>query len=98
MALPHLVLLAFQLAGVAIPFLRGTAGSNANAFWILATAVVTLGISAASQIATLSAGFHVYLEWHVTLIESFVMLKGRICSRAASMLGKGIAVAIGFRL
>jgi len=98
MALPHLVLLAFQLAGVAIPFLRGTAGSIANAFWILATAVVTLGISAASQGATVIAVSHVHLDRPVTIMESFAGIKGRILYLALIMIGYGIGVGIGFIL
>ncbi|MGC2183081.1 MAG: hypothetical protein WA637_07375, partial [Terriglobales bacterium] len=47
-ALPHLVLLAFQLAGVVLQTERGfLLGPVVSALWLLGTAVVSLGATAA---------------------------------------------------
>jgi len=61
-ALPHLILLAFQLTGVALQTTSTLLGSMGGIFWFLATMVVTLGITAASQGATVIAVSEAHLE------------------------------------
>jgi hypothetical protein len=97
MALPHLVLLAFQLAGVAVQTWRGP-GSGASILWTLAILVLTLGVTAASQGATVIAVSHVHLERPTSIMESFAGIKGRILYLALIMIGYGIGVGVGFVL
>lgn len=94
-ALPHLVLLAFQLVGVGV---QRSIGPGWNILWFLATYVLTLGVTAASQGATVIAVSHVHLERPITIAESFAGIRGRIFSLAMIMIGYGIAVGIGFLL
>jgi len=94
-ALPHLVLLAFQLGDVAI---QRWMGVGAGLVWTLATYALTLGVTAASQGATVIAVSHVHLGRPATIAESFAGIKGRIFYLALIMIGYGIGVSIGFVL
>lgn len=94
-ALPHLVLLAFQLGDVGI---QRWMGVGAGLVWTLATYALTLGVTAASQGATVIAVSHVHLGRPVTIAESFAGIKGRIFYLALIMIGYGIGVGIGFLL
>jgi glycerophosphoryl diester phosphodiesterase family protein len=97
-ALPHLVLLAFQLIGVAIN--RGTtmAFTATGLVWLFATLVLYLGASAASQGATVVAVSKVHLGTDTSISEAFAGIKGRILYLALIMIGVGIGVSIGFVL
>lgn len=94
-ALPHLVLLAFQLGDVGI---QRWMGVGAGLVWTLATYALTLGVTAASQGATVIAVSHVHLGRPATIAESFAGIKGRIFYLALIMIGYGIGVGIGFVL
>jgi hypothetical protein len=98
MAVPHLVLLAFQLAGVALQTWRTSAGIAVSVLWTLATLVLTLGVSAASQGATVIAVSHLHLGRPASIMESFGAIKGRILYLALIMIGVGIGVGVGFIL
>jgi hypothetical protein len=95
MALPHLVLLAFQLAGVGVQRLEG---ATAGLLWTVGTYILTLGVTAAAQGATVIAVSRVHLDRPTSISESFAGIKGRIVSLALIMIGYGIAVGIGFLL
>jgi len=94
-ALPHLVLLAFQLGDIGM---QRWMGVGAGLVWTLATYALTLGVKAASQGATVIAVSHVHLGRPATIAESFAGIKGRIFYLALIMIGYGIGVGIGFLL
>ena len=98
-ALPYLVLLAFQLSGVA--FRLGSTSSALAAvsvFWTFATLIVNLGVYAASQGATVIAVSHLHLGRPVSIAESFAGIKGRILYIALIVIGYGIGIGVGFVL
>lgn len=97
-ALPYLVLLAFQLAGVA--FGLGTSATlvAVRLLWTLATLIVSLGVYAAFQGATVIAVSHLHLGRPVSIAESFAGIKGRILYIALIVIGYGIGVGVGFLL
>jgi len=97
-AVPHLVLLAFQLIGVAIGRGTTTAFTAMSLVWLLATMVLYLGASAASQGATVVAVSKVHLGTGTSISEAFAGIKGRILYLALIMIGVGIGVGIGFVL
>jgi hypothetical protein len=97
-ALPHLVLLAFQLAGVALQTERMISGVGVNILWGLAAALLTLGAVAASQGATVIAVSRVHLGQPTTIAESFAGIRGRILYLALIMIGYGIGVGVGLIL
>lgn len=97
-ALPHLVLLAFQFAGIGLRMSRGTASAAAGVAMMLATLVLTLGVTAASQGATVIAVSQTHLNRSTSIAESFAGIKGRILYLALIMIGYGIGVGIGFLL
>ena len=97
-AVPHLVLLAFQLIGVAIGRGTTTAFTAMSLVWLLATMVLYLGASAASQGATVAAVSKVHLGTDTSISEAFAGIKGRILYLALIMIGVGIGVGIGFVL
>ena len=78
-AIPHLIVLAFQLVGV--PMQSPTPGlSNilTTMFWGMGAAVLSLIASAASQAATVVAVSHVYLGRPATVSDSFDRVKHQI--------------------
>jgi Membrane domain of glycerophosphoryl diester phosphodiesterase len=97
-ALPNLAVLAFQLLQIAIA--RGrTAGFAAAGFvWLLATMILYLGASAASQGATVVAVSKVHLGGSSTISEAFSGIRGRILYLSLIMIGVGIGIGIGFIL
>jgi hypothetical protein len=97
-ALPHLVLLAFQLTGVALQAARTLTGPLASILWTLATLVVSLGVMAASQGATVVAVSHVHLGRPASIAESFAAIKGRVFYLALIMIGYWIGIGVGFAL
>src|ERR1700716_4013495 len=72
-ALPHLVLLAFQLIGVAIGRGMTTTFTAMGLVWLLATMVLYLGASAASQGATVVAVSKVHLGTGTSISEAFAV-------------------------
>jgi Membrane domain of glycerophosphoryl diester phosphodiesterase len=97
-ALPHLVLLAFQLAGVGLQVAGIVTGPLISGLWVLATLVITLGVAAASQGATVIAVSQVHLERPASIMESFAGIKGRVLYLALIMIGYGIGVGVGLIL
>ena len=97
-ALPYLILLAFQLTGVGLRSANVLGGEFASLSWTLAVLIITLGVSAASQGATVIAVSHVHLGRPVSIMESFAGIKGRILYLALIMIGYGIGVGVGFIL
>jgi hypothetical protein len=97
-ALPHLVLLAFQLIGVAVRPRTTMAFSATILVWSLASMVLYLGVVAASQGATVMAVSRVHLGNNTSVSESFAAIKGRILYLALIMIGVGIGVGVGFIL
>jgi len=97
-ALPNLVLLAFQLAGVGLQSMHLLLGPAARIPWMLAVWVVSLGVTAASQGATVIAVSHVHLGRPVTIAESFAGMKGRILEIALIMIGYWIGIGVGLVL
>jgi len=97
-ALPHLVLLAFQLAGIAIHPGTRASFTAASVVWSLLTLVIYLGAVAASQGATVMAVSKVHLGNTTSVSESFASIKGRILYLALIMIGVGIGIGVGFVL
>jgi hypothetical protein len=94
-AIPHLVLLAFQLGHVGV---QRFSGAGAGVLFTLASYAVALGASAASQGATVIAVSNVHLDRRTSIAESFAGIKGRILYLALIMIGYGIGVCVGFVL
>jgi hypothetical protein len=92
-ALPHLVLLAFQLLGVAIvPRPGEIAGAIYMGLWGLGTIVVSLLVSATSQAATIIAVSQVYLDRPASVMDSFSRVKSKILGVIGLSLLTGICV------
>jgi len=95
MAVPYLMLLAFQLLGVVIAP-RGVAGmTGTGLLWFLLTIVLSLAVAAASQGATVVAVSKVHLGAPSSVSEAFAGIKGRIWGLVGIMLGLGLAIGIG---
>jgi hypothetical protein len=94
-ALPHLVLLAYQLLGVG---LQRTLGPGITVLWTLGSFIVTLGVTAATQGATVIAVSQVHLDRPASIAESFAGIKGRILYLALIMIGYGIGIGVGLVL
>jgi hypothetical protein len=97
-ALPHLVLLAFQLVGVAVRASTVVTFTAAGLAWPLAGIVIYLGAVAASQGATVVAVSKVHLGATTSISEAFAGIKGRILYLALIMIGVGIGIGIGLIL
>lgn len=97
-ALPHLVLLAFQLGGLTFrPFGSATAILG-NLLWTFATIVIYVLVMAASQAATVIAVSQVHLDRPATILDSFARIKGRLVGITGIIIGVGLAVGIGLLL
>ncbi len=97
-ALPHLALLAVQFAGVGLQSSKLLIGPAASIPWTLAVWAVSLGVTAASQGATVIAVSHVHLGRQTTITESFAGIKGRIFYLALIMIGYWIGIGVGLVL
>jgi len=95
MALPHLVFLAFQLIHVGLLWGKS---SGVTLLWTLATYVLALGVSAASQGAAVIAVSHVHLGQSTSIAESFAGIKGRILYLALIMVGYWMGIGVGLIL
>ena len=97
-ALPHLLLLAFQLIGVAVrpstPYMFATT----TLVWTFGSMILDLAVIAASQGATVIAVSKVHLGNSTSISEAFGAIKSRILYLALIMIGVGIGVGIGFLL
>lgn len=97
-ALPHLVLLAFQLTGVAMQPGRTFGGAGISILWTLLTAVISLGVMAVSQGGAVIAVSQVHLGRTVSIGEAFAGIKGRALYLALIMIGYWVGIGIGFAL
>jgi hypothetical protein len=97
-ALPHLVLLAFQMTSFAVRPGAALGGEGISALWTLLTAVVSLGVLAVSQGATVIAVSQAHLGRPVSISEAFAGIKGRIFYLALIMIGYWVGVGVGFVL
>jgi MFS family permease len=93
-ALPHLILLAFQLSSVVLRLGRSATLAAAGVIWTLATVIVQLGAVAASQGATVIAVSRVHLDRPVSIAQSFAGIKGRILYFALIMIGTWIGIGL----
>jgi hypothetical protein len=98
-ALPHLAVLAFQYVGLSF---QTPAPRLTNVFltgiWSLATLLLTLVVSAASQAATVVAVSHVHLDRPATVVDSFSAVKGQIAGVIGLSILVGLGVGLGFLL
>ncbi len=97
-ALPLLVLLAFQLSGVALQRNTSVGFAVVSALWSLATLVVQLGVYAAFQGATVIAVSQLHLGRPTSIGASFAGMRGRILYIALINLGYGIGILVGLVL
>jgi uncharacterized membrane protein len=97
-ALPHLVLLAVQFAGVGMQSEGLFTGVAPNLLWIAVLYVVLLGVTGASQGATVIAVSHLHLGRPTSIAESFAGIKGRIVYLALITIGYWIGIGVGFLL
>jgi hypothetical protein len=97
-ALPHVVILALQLAGVVLRSKMGAAFVGWTLLWNLAATVCYLAVAAASQGATVMAVSNVHLDRPTSVSESFTSIKGRIFYLSLIVIGVGIGISIGFVL
>jgi uncharacterized membrane protein len=99
-ALPHLVLLAFQLSGVAIiPISKGDMSTALiTGLWGLGTIVVSFLVNAASQAATIIAVSHVHLGRSASVMDSFSRVKSKIFGVLGLTFLMGLGIGFGFLL
>jgi hypothetical protein len=97
-ALPNLVLLAFQLTGVGLQSYKVMTGPLLTIPWLLAVWAVSLGVTASSQGATVIAVSQLHLGHSTSIAESFAGIKGRIFYLALIMIGYWIGIGIGLVL
>jgi hypothetical protein len=97
-ALPYLLLLVFQLTGVVLGTQRAGVFSALYWAWLLAIMVIQLGVTAASQGATVIAVSNVHLDREATISSAFAGIKGRIFSIALITIGAGLGIGLGFIL
>jgi len=97
-ALPYLLVLAFQLIGIVVRPRATVAFAAMTLVWTLAGLVISLGVYAASQGATVVAVSKVHLGDTTSISEAFAGIRGRIFSLAMIMIGVGIGLGIGFVL
>jgi len=97
-ALPNLILLAVQFAGVGLGSAKLLVGPAVSIPWTLAVWAVSLGVAAASQGATVIAVSNVHLGRQTSITESFAGIKGRIFYLALIMIGYWIGIGVGLVL
>lgn len=96
-AIPHLVVLAFQLVGVSMQT-PGTDISRAlmTSIWSLGAVFLTVIFSAASQAATVVAVSNVHLDRPASVADSFTRVKGEIAGVIGMSMLVGLGVGVGF--
>jgi len=97
-ALPNLLLVAMQLAGVGLTRGKVLMGPLETIPWTLAVYAVSLGVTAAAQGATVIAVSHLHLGETTSIAQSFAGIKGRIFYLALIMIGYWIGIGVGFLL
>ena len=99
LALPHLGLVAFQLAGVAIMPRSGEVfGAILLGLWGIGSGRVSILISAASQAATIIAVSQVHLGRPASVMDSFSRIKGKILGVIGLTILITLGVGLGFIL
>lgn len=91
-ALPHLLLLAFQLLGVGFGSQSGGVFAARYWFWLIPTLILQLGVTAASQGATVVAVSNVHLDRTATISSAFLGIRGRILLIALITIVVGIMI------
>jgi hypothetical protein len=97
-ALPHAVLLVFQLGGVVLRSEMAAGFLAWSLAWSLAIMVIYLAVMAVSQGATVMAVSRVHLDHPTSVVESLASIRGRIVYLSLIMIGVGIGIGIGFVL
>jgi hypothetical protein len=97
-ALPHLVLLAFQFLGIGLQTTKVLTGPLSGLTWTIAVLIVSLGVGAASQGATVIAVSRVHLGHPTSIRDSFAGIQGRILYLALITIGYWIGIGVGFLL
>jgi hypothetical protein len=98
MALPHVVLLAFQLITVALRAKTALTGPGIGLLFVVATLCISMGAVAVSHGGTVVAVSQVHLGRRATITESFARIKHRILSLSLIMIGLSVGIGIGFVL
>jgi hypothetical protein len=93
-ALPHLALLAVQLAGVVL----GRQSTSSMLLMVLITALAYLLVVAVSQGATVIAVSRLHLGREASISSSFAGLEGRIATISLLMIRVSIYIAVGLLL
>jgi len=98
-ALPHLILLAYELAGITVrPNPQNLATVFWTFLWAIGTGVVTLLVGAAAQAATVVAVSQVHLERPTSVTDAFSRVKHRMATVVGLTIVMGIAIGMGFLL
>ena len=97
-ALPHLVLLAFQLLEIPLRPKTATGIAVTSLLLGLGFIVIYLAVIAASQAATVIAVSRVHLDQTTSISEVFAAIRGRILEISLIMIGVGIGVGMGLIL
>jgi hypothetical protein len=97
-AVPHLLLLAFQLVNVSLRPTRFVVAPMTNVMWSLASLLIYLPVLAASQGATVVAVSRVHLGEQTTVGESLSILMQRIIPVSLIMFGIGLVLFFGLLL
>src|SRR5271169_2385801 len=91
-ALPHLAVLAYQCAGIALQSPNPQlANLLLTGFWGLGAWVLVVAVSAASQAATVIAVSQVHLDRPASVADSFSRVKGEILG----VVGLSLLVGLG---
>jgi Membrane domain of glycerophosphoryl diester phosphodiesterase len=92
-ALPHLVLLLYQLLGVAlVPGTNSLSRALLMGLWGLGTIVISFMVNAASQAGTVIAVSQVHLDRPAGVIDSFSRVKSKILGVIGLTLLSGFAI------
>jgi hypothetical protein len=94
-ALPHLILLAFQLLGVGLGMQAQGAFSARYWMWLFPTFILQWIVTAAAQGATVIAVSRVHLDREATISGAFAGVARRIPKLAWIMIVTGIGVFVG---
>jgi hypothetical protein len=94
-AVPYLILLAFQLASLSVPRARP---EPTGILWVLLSALVYLIALAAAQAGTVVAVSDVHLERPVTIGSALGSIKGRLFQLTLIMVAVWIGVGVGLAL
>jgi hypothetical protein len=97
-ALPHLALLAVQLAAVVLGQQRVLTFSLTTIVMTLITMLVYLAVLAVSQGATVIAVSRLHLGREASISDAFASLEGRIVTISLLMVRVGLNIAVGLIL